>query len=254
MAKEWESSEFWTNYGQGDYYNDRLKLITKLIPEDDKTVVDIGCGKAEIINSLSNNLFVVGVDYSITALSYNKKIKLNASSTDIPLRNNTFDMAICLEVIEHLSDEAYQRTLYEIQRVSKKHIIIGVPFDEDINLRKVKCPQCGFVFNCDGHIRKFTNSDSIDCKLEKFKKTHTIITGPKTYYPPSSILNLLQTNGIYSPWDKHLVCSQCNYSDQQIYQIENKIIYKGLRGLKYFGKSAPYWMILMYERDNHGRN
>ena len=64
------------------------------------------------------------------AISLGKKLYSDlaikqGSVYELPYKDNSFDLVICTEVLEHLEEPA--KALKEILRVSKKYLIISVP-------------------------------------------------------------------------------------------------------------------------------
>jgi ubiquinone/menaquinone biosynthesis C-methylase UbiE len=113
---------------------------------DHKRILDIGCGSGRHVAEAHalNNAMVVGVDPNIADL-YEARDRLDVhermqtggdqsrwylSSANIlclPFREQSFDLVICSEVLEHIHD--YQRSIREIQRVlaSDGQLVISVP-------------------------------------------------------------------------------------------------------------------------------
>lgn len=98
-----------------------------------KTVLDVGCGEGFTLNRLRKadiGKDLIGVDFSKTAVKLGKEhfpsLDLREGNIyKLPFKDNTFDLVICLEVLEHLEDP--EKALKELVRVSKKHCIISVP-------------------------------------------------------------------------------------------------------------------------------
>ena len=105
----------------------RRKLIIKhieklLIPKSDPLILDFGCGGGALLTELSEYGKVIGLDSSHVALSYcrkkaQKNLVLN-NGHKLPFKNNTFEMIICLDVIEHLENDT--KFLKQISEVLKK--------------------------------------------------------------------------------------------------------------------------------------
>jgi len=97
------------------------------------SVLDVGCGEGFTLNKLKENKIGKvheGIDYSKEAISLGKKAypNLHISQGNIyglKHEDNSFDLVICSEVLEHLEDP--QKALKELIRVSKKHILLSVP-------------------------------------------------------------------------------------------------------------------------------
>lgn len=104
--------------------------LRKLQP---KTILDIGCGEGfvdEFLLSKNSQYQIAGIDISKKAVRAAKKRvpKLSISVADaynLPFKENTFDLTICTEVLEHMDNP--QMVIAEAKRVSKKYCLFSVP-------------------------------------------------------------------------------------------------------------------------------
>jgi len=121
-------------------YQIELQLIAKYLnsrKEKETKILDIGCGDGVIlylINQKFKNypLHLYGLDPSNIALDVAKKkipyaIFNKADAYNLPFDNNSFDLIISFDVIEHISEP--KKMLQEIKRVGTKssNYIIGTP-------------------------------------------------------------------------------------------------------------------------------
>lgn len=79
-------------------------------------------------------------------------------SQNIPFDNDSFEVVVMSEVLEHLSDEVLDETLKEVHRVLRPggKFIGTVPADEELLVNQVVCPDCAKVFHRWGHVQSFT--------------------------------------------------------------------------------------------------
>lgn len=113
-----------------NFYKALLQIVDDLKP---KTILDAGCGEGFTLARLQKEgigKHLEGIDYSLNAIILGKKNYpfLSLKQGDIynlPYRNNSFDLVICSEVLEHL--EHPKKVLEEIVRVSKKYCLLSVP-------------------------------------------------------------------------------------------------------------------------------
>jgi ubiquinone/menaquinone biosynthesis C-methylase UbiE len=77
---------------------------------------------------------------------------------DLNYPANSFDFVTALEILEDIDD--LNKRIEQLKRVSKKWILITVPFEQNIPV--VLCPYCLNHFNYDGHLHSFKTSDMVD--------------------------------------------------------------------------------------------
>lgn len=86
------------------------------------TVLDIPCGYCEFINSIRCRK-KIAVDLNPDAKKYKAKDVqfIQASSTKIPLSNNSVDIIFISNFFEHLTREDSKKTIKECYRILKNH-------------------------------------------------------------------------------------------------------------------------------------
>lgn len=94
-----------------------------------KTVIDIGCATQWPKKHLATECHYIGIDYPETANHwYKTKPDIYSDASELGIANNGADVALLLDVLEHLSDP--DKALEEIHRILKKKgiLILEVPF------------------------------------------------------------------------------------------------------------------------------
>lgn len=152
--KYYNQKEVWDAYSKNINEIARAREVVSCIPDDVKTVLDIGCGNG-IVTNMINKEFVLGMDFAIIPLKNVKKNAICASINSIPLKEHKFNLIIMTEVLEHLSDQIYIKAIQEINRIKAKYLLITVPFEENLEADQCKCGSCGFIFNASHHYRRF---------------------------------------------------------------------------------------------------
>jgi len=144
---DWDEQDF------SEMLKKKLEKIFSIIPDDVKSIVDIGCGNGAITNQLAEKYYVLGIDRSKNALQYVNVNKFSASSDKIGIKNSTFDLVFSSELVEHLEEEIFRKTLEEFKRISRKYVLVTFPNNEIIEKDYVKCPECYHIFNKSYHLR-----------------------------------------------------------------------------------------------------
>lgn len=130
-------------------------------------IVDCGCGTGYLLKELLDHGFTAyGIDGSEKSIKEtvlrckNYKNFLGAEVADLQqlsFKDNDVDCVFLLEVLEHLDESYADCVLKEFKRVIKPggKLIITVPNDENLDMYKVACPECGCVFHRMQHIKSF---------------------------------------------------------------------------------------------------
>jgi len=138
ISQDLYDDEYFTHSGgaqaffQGEvapiYYQAASKVNLK--DEDDITILDIGCGRGDLIRILAPRFpkaKIIGIDYSDAAINIAKQNLANYSNVSIlrsdtasfPLENNSVDYVFCLDVVEHLYPQHLDETIKSVYRVLK---------------------------------------------------------------------------------------------------------------------------------------
>jgi ubiquinone/menaquinone biosynthesis C-methylase UbiE len=118
-----------------------VKQFLETIPKY-SIVADIGCGNGKNMTYLNNDHIFIGTDFSIELLKICKEKQLetvSANNCTLPYKDNSFDSAISIAVIHHLSTpELRQLAVNEIIRITKPNgpIMIQVwAFEREYNTK-----------------------------------------------------------------------------------------------------------------------
>lgn len=203
--KYYEQNEVWKKYHNiGDIK--RAKKVVNLIPDDARSVLDVGCGNGIVTNMIPKP-FIVGLDFARTPLAQVKAHKIQACVDKLPVKGGKFDLVILAEVLEHLDDETDIKAIKEIKRLRSKCLLITVPFKENLELSLCKCSVCGNLFNLFHHCRKFDDfwfdKEFQQYQLQKIEYTRWCITSNE------KIAKLKHKFGVFDYYD-NAICNKCD--------------------------------------------
>jgi ubiquinone/menaquinone biosynthesis C-methylase UbiE len=267
----YESPDFWNDGAINDTANlKRVESTIDLIPNDVESLVDIGCGNGVFLNQLlarNKEIRVLGVDRSNAALKHVECDSKIGDIIDIPIESNSYDCVTCLQVLEHIPMRVYNKALDELARISKKYIIIGVPFEEKIDQNMTTCPQCRTVFNVDLHLRSYSIEDvkrlfkdqNFHCKdyinvietkqyllLNSFLKLKSCLKGERKQVDFRSPLCPLCGFENTNPESFKPVINQQSKSSSN---VKNKIV-SFLKFISPTKIKKGYWIMAIYEKNN----
>ncbi len=120
---------FSRNPGTRYTFTRRLEVVFQMLPSLERVkILEIGCGAGLFcLESARQATTVIGIDISLFVLDFARQVKDEVHSQNVSFqqgdaeqlafRDETFDLVICSEVLEHVPDP--QRALAEIRRVTK---------------------------------------------------------------------------------------------------------------------------------------
>lgn len=109
-------------------------LLEIVEPLGAASLLDAGCGEGETLARLGASLprRATAVDLSPAAIEFTARrlpqVEARCESiVDLPFAGASFDLVLCLEVLEHLDDPG--ASLVELSRVTNEHLVISVPHE-----------------------------------------------------------------------------------------------------------------------------
>lgn len=126
-------------------YSPIVKLLKKQRLLKSK-ILEIGSGSYGIAPYLK--LKIDGVDTNFEEPEYELLNQIKGSAVNLPFRNNSYDVAILSDVLEHLPEKLRQGVIKEAIRVSKRLVIISGPcgqkaFEQDKKLAEYSKKKLG---------------------------------------------------------------------------------------------------------------
>lgn len=165
-SSETQKEEYFTKY-YGVHITNFLKYIVNL----EGRILDYGCGLGYLTEILlAQKIPCEACDFSRTTVNLvNQKFENNSlwkgakviENSVLPYEDNSIDLIICVETIEHILDEFLIDTLKEFYRILKPttgRLFITTPNDENLGKSTVFCPECHSIFHRYQHLRKFNVS------------------------------------------------------------------------------------------------
>lgn len=115
------------NLFQKLWHTHKLSQVLKILPPKSLRVLDVGCSSAVLTAQIADALpdsIITGLDSYKEAIKFAKAKYphiqfVTADAHRLPFTNNTFDLVICTETLEHLVDP--KQALFEMKRVLKKN-------------------------------------------------------------------------------------------------------------------------------------
>ncbi len=119
--------------GLGFFYRWHPEVALRYLPIVDKIrkikdyikILDIGSGGLGIAPYVKRE--VTGVDLKFSPPFHHALNKVTASATKLPFNNNTYDVVVSVDMLEHLNANDRLLAINEMLRVAQKVVFIAVP-------------------------------------------------------------------------------------------------------------------------------
>jgi SAM-dependent methyltransferase len=110
------------------------RVEAAVAPLGAESVLDAGCGEGEALHRLAailpDRVAAVDLEERCVAEVRARFPSVEASRgtvTDLAFADASFDLVLCLEVLEHLDDPV--AAVAELARVSSRHVVVSVPYE-----------------------------------------------------------------------------------------------------------------------------
>jgi len=128
-------------------------------------LLEIGFGDCYLLRLLAPNYECHGADISRDIVEHMARelptVRFAVVGADgrLPYTDESFDMFVASEVLEHMNDEQLVMAVSEIQRVLKPggRALLTFPARENLAESQCYCPNCGTTFHKWGHKQRWDN-------------------------------------------------------------------------------------------------
>lgn len=233
----------------------RVQEARQWLPKDAYAVLDVGCGNGLLTDQLQGAHQVIGVDRSLSALQWVKSPHAQVDAAQLPFRSDSFDGLVCMEVLEHLPLPVFEKALAELVRVTRRYLLITVPYCEDREAVRVRCPVCGCQFHPNYHMRSFTRPQ-VEHLLHQWP--NMVIQQVEGVVPTSRFRHqylfrwLRRIRGRQLPFPQSAICPQCGYGPHSSL-VTNSQSQQPPPGYRWWHKFWPkensfVWWMALYEK------
>lgn len=239
-----------TSYTQADErFQLRVSRTVATVPDDARTGLEIGFNDLRVTRALRHRLDLISIDLPRQGVVDVATNRLAFASVDrLPFADRSFDIVICTEVLEHLSENVLARGVAELARVTRRYLLISVPFKQRVWNELYRCPDCGHVCNTMGHVR-FLDETDLDRLFPAAIAKHRELIGAVTGYAPDLIYKLAYRWG--SAWQDLIdpqSCPACGGSPKANHpNMLGWVIQRVIWRLERAVRQKAAWQLCLYE-------
>ncbi len=138
---------------------ERINNLRDLIPQKGFSALDVGARDGHLSRMLTSYFEqVTALDLEKPTIKHERILPLKGNATNLDFSDNSFDLVLCSEVLEHIPSSSLELVCSEISRVAKNHVLIGVPYQQDIRKGCTTCYTCGGTNPPYAHVNTFNEA------------------------------------------------------------------------------------------------
>lgn len=166
---------------------DTLRAVFNAI--EFSSLLEVGPGQGFALGLLDGSTHVAITDVTLNTLLPLPYPAFQASLGSLPLADDSFDVVLATDVIEHIPPEQIDDAVADAFRVASRYVVLGVPLAEDIIDKATRCGSCGEVFHINHHYRRYLPDDLLAYCPEGWDASAVFYTGIRrpTKYPSASM-------------------------------------------------------------------
>lgn len=159
--------------------------IDEIISLNPRKILEVGVGSGFVSGYLKER------NINVITLDIDKRLNpvIIGNVLNLPFKENSFDVIVCCEVLEHLDYENFYSSILEISRVSRAYIILSMPDVSRVSRFSIQVPVIG-------DLKLLIPIPRFRKLKHKFDGEHYWEIGKKGY-PIKKIINDIQRTGMY---------------------------------------------------------
>ena len=165
-----------------------------------------------------------------------------------------FDLVFCAEVLEHIPGTILGQACDELARVTKKYLVIGVPYRQDTRVGKTTCRSCGDINPPWGHVNSFDTKrlEELFSALKICRIEYVGSEKSKTNFISSKLMDF--AGNPYGTYDQEELCVHCGHvlimpTERTILQkVATKLAVYMNRVQALLTSEAPIWVHVVFEK------
>lgn len=226
-------------------------LLRLLVPA--QSVIEIGARDGHFSRLLPDYFDeVTALDLTKPDLKIPRVTTVAGDIRKLQFADRSFDCVFCAEVLEHI--DRLEEAATEIARVARRHLVIGVPYRQDLRWGRTTCRRCFGVTPAWGHLHSFdegklrTLFPQFSVRAREFVSSNAERTNPLSSY----LLDLANNPwGRYNDEDRCMHCGSVldSPAPRNLLQRACSVMAVAVNNVQsLFVKPWPFWIHLSFER------
>jgi len=241
-------------YRESDTERIRSADLLRLLPSGTASLLEVGARDGHLSGLFAKHVSrVVPLDILPPASGRVTLPWVCGDAMMLPFATASFDAVLCAEVLEHLNGATLSSACAELKRVTRRTVIIGVPFEQDLRIGRTTCRSCGRHNPPYGHVNSFT-LDRLSVLFQPLVPMKVSYVGETREATNSLATFLMDLAG--NPWGTYDQAEPCTHCQSPLTRPQQPSILERLlaksagtlnRAQTYLRASVPSWIHVAFE-------
>jgi len=189
---------------------ERISDLMNIIPKGKDSVLDVGARDGYLSRLLTEHFTsVTALDLEKPSIAHDRITCVEGNVTRLKLASGSFDVVLCVEVLEHIPGKGLEQACRELSRVAKSHVVIGAPCRQDTRLGRTTCQSCGRSNPPWGHVNVFDERRLTELFLPLRKVGVTFVGSSRSQTNALSSWLMDVAGNPWGTYDQEEVCIYC---------------------------------------------
>lgn len=231
---------------------DVVRMIERIAGD---RALDVGARDGHFSRILAEQFAsVTALDLQQPQINHPGIVCVSGDVTDLAFPNDSFDLVVCTEVLEHIPPHLLTDACLELERVTERYLLIGVPFKQDIRVGRTTCGMCGVANPPWGHVNLFDEQRLVSLfpRLKVQELSFVGVNGASTNRLSTLLMDLAgNPYGTYGQEEPCVVCGAplTTPSRRTLFQkICTKAAYWARRVTEPMQNAHPNWIHYLFRK------
>jgi len=145
-----------TEYRESEIERERIADLLELASCERDSAIDVGTRDGYLACLLADRFrHVTALDLESPVVADKRVTCVAGDVRSLGFPDDAFDLVVCAEVLEHIPPDDLEGACRELTRITRGHLLIGVPYQQDTRVGRTTCVQCGAENPPWGHVNRF---------------------------------------------------------------------------------------------------
>src|SRR5689334_1811550 len=133
-----------TEYRESEIEQERIADLLELAACERNTAIDVGTRDGYFARLLADRFRqVTALDLEAPPVGDERVTCVAGDVRKLEFPDDAFDLVVCAEVLEHIPPHELAAACAELSRITRGHLLIGVPYKQDTRVGRTTCVRCG---------------------------------------------------------------------------------------------------------------